>query len=83
MNHLLSLVVLLSVALAGSCLEPDQICDAYSSPGYTPWDSPIGWFRCQEGCIDEWWDCFDSWGDAEIAACIQCCNDFYFPVYLQ
>ena len=67
-----------SASAPSSCLTPDQICDAYSSPTHTPWDTVEGYIPCLQGCLDEFWKC-DEWSDGDVSSCITCCYDFYFP----
>ncbi len=60
-----------------NCADPLVVCDAYSSPGHTPWDTTEGWIDCLQGCIDEWVGC-GGWTPDDIEACLACCNDHYY-----
>ena len=57
-------------------VDPDVVCDAYSSPDQTPWDLPDGWFACLEGCFDAW--IAYGWSSDDIAACLECCDAHYY-----
>ncbi len=75
---LIPVLVVLASESDYSCLSPDAICDAYSSPSHTPWRPAEGWGDCLQGCLDEFWNC-PEWDDEDVASCIECCYDFYFP----